>query len=750
MLAFLQILLVFSAVVSFMALFVFHFGGSSAHAPLFIMASSMLYYSIFGCFNKLVLGAWLYFAFAAAAAAFLLIRRKKWQKQVFFTPGMVFFLAGSIAFMVLYAIRQPIFTEWDEFSFWGIAPKVVTTTGQMYSAIKSSMRAVTFTPGLVVLGYMFQFFGAFAPWKVFCAYNTFFFAVFAAVLAPFSKKGNTLHAAPFAALCFLTPYLCTEYLRLIYVSNVYRSSLSDIPLGIVFGAGLAAYFAAEEKNGKTLLLVVLSLACEALVKDMGFALALIGAALVAFDYLFIEDGLAAFAAAAQKNFGPIVKKATWCLGLFSAPVVAFWAWGKHMQLFLNLNRGEIGGEQEMGMFQMVFTGIKELFSNARSEKFTAVFNAMVEAFFNADITLLGSGFCMVTAIGFVLLLAYIASGKKGRARVLAFSLFSSLGFLAFYIFTGFTYVYVFKGADGTGLVSYNRYIYPYYIGWLLAALAILAAALFAATGPKSYENASQKRAGWAGLTAPLFYTFGIGVYAFIFHKALSGVRFTALARFAVPYYAVFLTVCAAVLFAGEILPKLPQNQREKLPAPLLWRPGTAVVKACCHGFFLVFCAACIFRWQACVKPELSFINYPASHEAGFHTQAAKVEKDIAAIPADATTFFVWQGDDGLQWFINCYMFFPKTLEYSFGGGTLGLPGTGAPIALTQEELCTYIEEHGCSYIYLANIDGTFIESYAALFTDALAMNATNAVRLYKVETGENGMQFAPMESGGSV
>ena len=67
--------------------------------------------------------------------------------------------------------------------------------------------------------------------------------------------------------------------------------------------------------------------------------------------------------------------------------------------------------------------------------------------------------------------------EKGRRRrgIAWFSLWSTLGFAAYYIFIGFTYVYVFS--EAAEMTDYNRYIYPYYTGWLLAALAIFAAAL---------------------------------------------------------------------------------------------------------------------------------------------------------------------------------------------------------------------------------------------------------------------------------
>lgn len=42
----------------------------------------------------------------------------RWRE--FFSPAMVYFLLASLAVIVLFAVRRPIFNEWDEFSFWGI------------------------------------------------------------------------------------------------------------------------------------------------------------------------------------------------------------------------------------------------------------------------------------------------------------------------------------------------------------------------------------------------------------------------------------------------------------------------------------------------------------------------------------------------------------------------------------------------------------------------------------------------------
>ncbi|MDL2215526.1 hypothetical protein LJB77_00385 [Ruminococcaceae bacterium OttesenSCG-928-N02] len=746
MLGFLEISLVFSAILIFCAFYVLRLRGNAAMAPLFVIAGSMLYMSVVACFNQLVMGVALYFVCAVATLVYMLVRRKTLHHENdFFTPGMIFFIAGSVLFMALYAVRQPIFTEWDEFSFWGVAPKLVTLTGQMYSAIDSSLRALTFTPGLIAYDYLFQSFAVgFAPWKVYCAYNIMYLAVFAAALAPFSKKEKRVHSAPLALFCFLVPFLCTEYLRLIYVSPVYRGALSDIPLGIMFGAPLLAYFASDEKDFKTMLLVVVCLACETLVKDMGFALALVAAGIIAFDYFFIENGLEHIRAATQKVFAPLVKRVGWCAALFAAPVAAFKGWDLHMRYFLNLNRTDIGGEQEMQMMEMLFTGIRELFSSVKSEKFSAVMQAMINAFLDADITLFGSGLCMVAVIGLLLLIAYITSDKKGRGRTAWFSLLSAGGFLVFYIFTGFTYVYVFKGSDGYGLVSYNRYIYPYYIGWLLcAALLAFMAVHPGKTGGRGTEseNTITERVGLAGSFSLAFYTLGVLPYVFFIRKFMAGTTAQRFAR-AKPlvwvYYGLWLVAGAVFIFL---------TLKGVLKAR---KPSAAGVRLACKGVLLVFVAVCTWRWASYVRPDLCFINYPDSHESGLRLAQEQTEKDIAGLPADSRTFFVWQGDDGLQWFMHCYYFLPNTLDYSFGGGTLADPAVyDAGISMTAQQLCAYLQENECTYLYLGHINGVFEESYGALFEDELSAWHAGDSRLYKVVQQNGGMTFVPLPQGGA-
>ena len=51
--------------------------------------------------------------------------RAGWRaiRRALFSPGFLLFVGGSCFLWVLFALQQPMFTQWDEFTAWGLAPK---------------------------------------------------------------------------------------------------------------------------------------------------------------------------------------------------------------------------------------------------------------------------------------------------------------------------------------------------------------------------------------------------------------------------------------------------------------------------------------------------------------------------------------------------------------------------------------------------------------------------------------------------
>ena len=130
---------------------------------------------------------------------------------------------------------------------------------------------------------------------------------------------------------------------------------------LLFGAGLVLYFAPRKKTPILMTGAVLAVTASCLSKDMGFALCLIAAAIICFDLLFVQKEDVPFFR--LKGLGG---KLCWCATLVGAPLAAFFGWAAHMSVVLGSNRFDIGGSADMGMVQMVTTGIAELLGIGRN------------------------------------------------------------------------------------------------------------------------------------------------------------------------------------------------------------------------------------------------------------------------------------------------------------------------------------------------------------------------------------------------
>lgn len=656
MLAFLQVMLTFAALLALCAAAAHKLRLPAGMAPFFVLCATILWYSAAGCLDLLGAAGAVWFAAAIASLAWLWLRRRALEWKNFATPSAVFFVLAGVAVIALLAVRQPLFMEWDEFSFWGIAPKVVKSTGRLYTFEPDGMRVTSYVPGLVMLDYAFEFLGAaFVPWKVYAAYDLLLFAAFALVLCAFERRSWAL-AVPMAALLCLLPYLLTVYQRDIYVNSIYMNCYADIPMGLLFGAPLAAYFVSKQKTPALLACVVMGVTVECITKDIGFALCLIAAGIAAFDLLFWERGEVRFA-----RLRGIPARLCWCAALFGAPLAAFFGWAMHMKAVSGVDRFDIGGARNMGMAEMLFTGIAELLSPHKSEKFTAVMSAMNDAFWHSKITMFsaggapgrvlnGSGAMVFAVVAVLLAAAFVYAKKEMRRSIVSFGVLGALGFAAFYIFTGFTYVYVFKDVEAASLSSYNRYIYPYYLGLVLAALALLARSL----------NAAPPHSVGAGFL--LAFTLGCGA------RTLSFVQ---------PQLSVLDYPDG--YFAGR---RMDNGFVEQAKTALTHDDRVFLVSQGDDGkrWFMQY-----YEFYPEVIMDYSF---------GGGTLSPQYLPQKGALTGAQDMHFT-----------------PEQIDYFTSH------------ALTPEVLCQYLEASGCTALYLDATDDGFAADYGALFTDGLTSGA---------------------------
>ena len=438
-------------------------------APFAALCATMLWFAVAGMLGVLVPAGWVYFVLAAGAwvLSFAPVGHKA-PLSALNVPGFTAFWVLAAALLVFFAWRQPMFSTWDEFSFWGTAAKIVKTSGNLYVNAEIGWDWVgSHRPALIVLGYFFQFFGSYAEWRVLAGYDILLLALFTTLTAN-APKGAWRQAVPALGFGFLLPFLITLYGNVTRTTDLYASSLSDIPLGLTFGGAMAVYYLNKRR---ALWPSALALAALCLEKDTGFAMALVAAGILSADALLC--------ALAEKAPTPVIGRTlAKAAGLFLTCGVSFLSWQRYLSVASTADTSNVGGTQQMGMAEMVITGCKELVGIGRTEKFSTIMGGMVKNLLSSTTTMVGP-FIVVVALTVALAVgaALFTREKALRRQAGVFAVLGLGGFAAYFFFIGLTYVYVFRDEVSDGLVGFERYMYPYLLGWLLAAGALVLRAM---------------------------------------------------------------------------------------------------------------------------------------------------------------------------------------------------------------------------------------------------------------------------------
>ena len=184
--------------------------------PLAAVSGTMVWFSIAGMAGLLRPMGWAWFVLAAAAGAAGLWKTSPKKLAGLLRPGFCLFVGLGVVFGVYLALRQPVVAVWDEMSFWGTAAKITKLDNELYTT--SSLSRIwewtaTQKPGMILLGYFVQFFGAgFAAWKLYFAYDLLLFACFAAVVGALEGRRWPVWI-PAALAAFLSPWFFTIYQR---------------------------------------------------------------------------------------------------------------------------------------------------------------------------------------------------------------------------------------------------------------------------------------------------------------------------------------------------------------------------------------------------------------------------------------------------------------------------------------------------------------------------------------------------------
>lgn len=459
-------------------------------APLPVVCGVMVWLVLWGYLGLLVPAAIAVLVLAAAALGWMLATARRGGFRKLLAPGFVVFCLASLGFLTLFAVRQPVAQGWDEFSLWATAVKLTKLNGVIYSSAEIGWPWTgTQKPGLPTFAYFFNLLGSYAAWRIYAAYAVLAAAVWSAFLGAFSWKHWKLVAAG-TLMLFLLPYF-SVYTRDIYCNFTYISAYADIPMGVLAGGTLAWYFHAAagarfprtqpaafcEQRALPLWPLCAMTAAIVLCKDTGLPLACIVAGVIGVDVLFAggEEKPASLRVAGPK-LGLIA-------GMFAAAGGVFWASSRYLAS-LGAAQGSVGGDSNMSYFTMLVEGARGLLGLAPgkagqpyAEKFAVIKAEMIRLFLPGEdsrITMIGCGlFVLLFIWGILAVCALLTTDRLHRRSCVLYGVFSTLGFFAYYIFIGFTYVYVFKAAGTSSIQDYNRYTNTYFALWLGGALALL-------------------------------------------------------------------------------------------------------------------------------------------------------------------------------------------------------------------------------------------------------------------------------------
>lgn len=629
-------------------------GVSSAAAPLLAASCVMLWFSFSGVFGVLVAGSWLFFGLCAVLGGYALIRRGGvGLLKRMLTPGFLLFLVFSLVLMCWLWAKNPTFTDWDEFSYWGSAAKRMTVSGEMYASMDSGHPwPAAERPGFVVLGYFASFFTkAFAPWKMYWAYGTMMTACVAALLAPFGwRRWRT--AAPLAAFGLLVPFIMMLPYHTVHLYRPYLSAYGDVPAGMLFAGVLGLYFVLRQTHSPKLWLAALPLGAFVLVKDNLFPLALVAAGVMAMDSLLFGPGWAEkrpvlWQVTRRGADGPetrllrvtpadnaprwkrLLPRLAGFAGWWLVVLVVNSLWSIYPSSFtsgmVESNRSPMAAVAEALASMLGFAP-----PSARAD---AVLGQMVDLFLGrvavdggyqygvVNLSALGSGLTtLLVIVGLYALAVVLAQNKRLRLRIALCGALMLGGFFA-YQFELFAVYAFFNRAEGQGVFDYQRYLSSYFAAWLLSAVF-------------------------------------------------------------------WLALCA----------RQPARRR------VLARAGV-----------LALALVMVFRVSVLARPGYTVLDVADSHFTPHRQRQARADAVAAKLPEDARVFFVCQGSDGGEWFEYAYLLLPHTLDYSItGGGSLVPAGSGDDV-VTPNAMREYLDETGCDYILVARADEEFFTAYADLF-----------------------------------
>lgn len=367
-----------------------------------------------------------------------------------------------------------MFTQWDEFTAWGLAPKMVAERAALYVADPINLTASFTYPATSLVSYLFQRVpGQFYEWQ--CLPAGYF--VSGLHCPGGSHAAQKLGGCCVGVCCGLSSAVLFQRGSGGHPIHHLRQRHGGYPLALLFGGTLCLYTAAGgRKTG--FFACAMPLAVLTMTKDIGFAYALIVTFLIGLDQLF---GTPHPDTKPARIFGVSLAK---CSILAAVVLAVFISWNRYTAAVTPTETtGASVGSAGLSYGAVLTGGIKQLLGIGREERFAQIMQSMGQAFLYRRVCLVGAPIMAVSCILLLFTAAFVAApaGAARRRTVVGF-VGGAFCFAALYLFHLILYFYNFSEAEGSALKDYERYIAPYLQGWMLYGFCVLGFAVGQGSG----------------------------------------------------------------------------------------------------------------------------------------------------------------------------------------------------------------------------------------------------------------------------
>lgn len=405
--------------------------------------------------GSLLLGYYIILAFSLISLFFsarMYFVDKLRFKRISFSPGIVLFLLFFS--FALFLNFERMFSEWDEFSFWGSVVKGMYSLDSLATHNDSTLLIESYVPGIALIQYFFtRPFQTFVEYPSYIALNMLFFSS----LIIFVNKIN-LRNFLLISLGLILPMFG-------YV-NFYSSLYVDTLIGVFLGLTILTSYKYSKPPDLIINIILLSsfgLALS-LTKDMGLIFSLLALGIVSIDFLMFRKKEIKNFLLVDKLILKRIKRIIFLLSPFLLTVLFQILWRTHLK--------------SVGIYSTLGTARSSLISILKTRALLPfqvdIIKNFIFALKNQIIYPLNLNFIQIIVYYLVvfslLILTSTSTYKKDKIRLFTTLLLLVGGNIVYLGILLYSYIFIFGQYEGLKLASYNRYMLSYIIGLLLSIM----------------------------------------------------------------------------------------------------------------------------------------------------------------------------------------------------------------------------------------------------------------------------------------